>query len=105
MASSYIKGAFQRNYGFQLDKFVPSGVMTLRDGYVLVGQTNLPTKPENFEQIIRIGNDEDIRYEFEGILIKSNNAKRTTAWSTHDVLFFLRISMEFDYFLFSAIQH
>lgn len=85
IGSGEYKGVFQRNYDFTPDKFVPAGVVTVRDRSVLVGQSTIPDAPQNFTQTIRIGQDNDVRYTIKGNITASSEEKEQPISKTYQV--------------------
>ena len=81
------KGVFQRTYDFTPERFLPGGIITIRDNQILIGQSNLPDAPENFTQTITLGQDNDVRYSINGNQTASsdNNAKVTWRSYTLDI--------------------
>lgn len=77
ISSGTNQGVFERNYDITPDHFMPSGVITIHDNEILVGQAALPDVPENYTQTFTVGRDNDIRY-----LIKSNMTSKTDANAT-----------------------
>ena len=79
------KGVFQRNYDVTPDKFIPAGIVTIRDNKVLVGQSSLPDAPENFTQTLTVGQDNDVRYSIKGNQTAANPDKSKSIWRTYDL--------------------
>jgi len=79
------KGVFQRNYDIKPNKFLPAGVLTIRDDQILVGQSNLPDTPENFTQTVVIGQDNDVRYNIKGNVTASSEDKAKQVWRTYEL--------------------
>ncbi|CAF1582906.1 unnamed protein product, partial [Didymodactylos carnosus] len=65
------RGTFQRRYALTPNQFMPSGIVTIRDQQLLVGQANLPDVPANYTQIVSVGQDSDVRYYVESNLTSS----------------------------------
>lgn len=85
VGSGVYKGVFQRNYDLTPDKFLPAGVVTIRDNKVLVGQSSLPDAPENFTQTLTLGQDNDVRYSIKGNQTASSPDKAKSIWRTYDL--------------------
>ncbi|CAF0789379.1 unnamed protein product [Rotaria sordida] len=79
------KGIFQRNYDLISDQFLPAGILTIRDNQILMGQSNLPDVPVNYNQTIVLGQDNDVQYSIKGNLISSNKNTTTILWQTYQL--------------------
>lgn len=66
-------GLFQRNYDMIVDQFLPSGIVTVRDNGILIGQSSLPDVPVNYTQTITLGEDHDVQYSVQGTIVASTN--------------------------------
>jgi len=85
VGSGQYQGVFDRNYDLTPDHFMPAGVITIRDGQVLVGQSNLPDVPENYTQTISVGTDNDVRYSVTGNLTSKTDANATVQLETYEL--------------------
>jgi len=80
------QGVFQKAYDLTPDRFMPGGVITIRDNQVLVGQANLPDVPENYTQTVTVGQDNDVRYLVKGNLTsQSENKEGTVVSQTYEL--------------------
>jgi len=85
VGSGQYQGVFDRNYDLTPDRFMPAGVITIRDGQVLVGQSNLPDVPQNYTQTISVGTDNDVRYSVTGNLTSKTDANATVQLETYEL--------------------
>ena len=70
------KGKFQRKYRVSSDKFLPSGVITIREDGRVVGQTSLPDLSQGEKQDLDCGSDPDVHFHRE---VKVLSQKRESA--------------------------
>jgi hypothetical protein len=79
------QGIFTRNYDLTPDQFMPTGIVTVYDNHILIGQAYLPDVPKNYKQTITLGQDSDIRYVLNTNLTSKNVQNSTVLSETYDV--------------------
>jgi hypothetical protein len=77
------QGVFTRTYDITPEQFVPSGVITVRDNGVLLGQANLPDTPDNYTQTLTFGQDNDVRYTINGNQTAGSPNNANITWRTY----------------------
>jgi hypothetical protein len=83
VSTGHYTGVFQRTYDLTPNQFLPSGIITVRDSGVLIGQANLPDAPDNYTQILTFGQDNDVRYTIDGNQTATSPNKTNVTWRTY----------------------
>jgi hypothetical protein len=77
------KGVFTRTYDLTPNQFLPSGIITVRDDGVLIGQAILPDTPNNYTQTLTFGQDNDVRYTINGNQTAGSPNNANVTWRTY----------------------
>jgi hypothetical protein len=70
------KGKFQRKYRVESDRFLPKGIVTIREEGRVVGQTQLPDISQGEKQDLSCGDDPDVSFNRQ---VKILSQKRESA--------------------------